>query len=112
MSDHSFTSTRLMAQSAAQKAQDAYAVARDAKQQVEAMRAEAPVDEPDFGQIFNELDRRLEALELSSMKEKMISKALHGIGTRLSILEKQATTARDFLTPVKRSRGRPRKQET
>ena len=107
MSDHSFTSTRLMAQSAGQKASDAYSVARDALNKIEALRAAAmaALDEPDFDAIFDGFDRRINQVEATiEMLREGLAAEVTGILARLSALENQR------IAPIaRRPRGRPRK---
>ena len=104
MSDHSFTSTRLMAQSAGQKAADAYSVARDALNKIEALRAEHPAsdDEPDFDAIFDGFDRRLQTLERTVIA---LGQAIDGIRS----LPLQPPPQTNSVPVVRRPRGRPRK---
>lgn len=81
-----------MAQSAGQKAQDAYSVARDALSKVEALRGSveaAPreaADEPDFDGIFDEFDRRIKDI---AARVSAVERAQRDLDTRLQAVEKQ-----------------------
>lgn len=96
MSDHAITPTRIMAQSAGQKANQAYAKASEAIEKIAAL-AEIR-EEPDFDLIFDEFDRRLKVLESHDTVLFIRFEA------RLRALENPAV-------PEKRKPGRPRKQE-
>ncbi len=92
MSDHAYTSTRVMAQSAAQKAQDAYAVARKAMSAVEASTERLP------GELeLAELARRVGLLEY---RQAGIDKLAATILAQLEVMKN---------APPRRKPGRPRK---